>query len=199
MSGGRINDPAGRKAQIMTAALTLFAQKGFYQTGMNDIVAASGVSKGGVYWHFASKEQIIMAILAEVFEQDTAALLAIGDGEGTAVEKLRAILHHMAQTVLTQRPLLPILYEFYTLAPRHPAVGEAMVGYFEQYQALLAAVVEHGVGAGELATAEPTAVAQALIAQFEGQLLLAHLRGDWAGFVGQVGAAGDWLLAGLRP
>jgi AcrR family transcriptional regulator len=48
--------------QILNAALSLFARQGFAHTSMNDIVRESGVSKGGVYWHFKSKDELVLAI-----------------------------------------------------------------------------------------------------------------------------------------
>jgi AcrR family transcriptional regulator len=47
--------------QILNAALSLFARQGFAHTSMNDIVRESGVSKGGVNWHFQSKDALILA------------------------------------------------------------------------------------------------------------------------------------------
>lgn len=51
MSKIPINEQDARD-QILDAALSLFARQGFARTSMNDIVRESGVSKGGVYWHF---------------------------------------------------------------------------------------------------------------------------------------------------
>ena len=44
-----------RKKQILDAAMTVFAQKGFHQARMDDIVEQSGLSKGTIYWYFKSK------------------------------------------------------------------------------------------------------------------------------------------------
>ena len=148
----RAVDPETRKAQILTAALSVFAQKGFHGASMNDIVAAAGLSKGGVYWHFESKESIIMAILAAMFERDTQAMLALAGGDGTAASKIRAILAHSTAELTTQADLLPIIYEFYALATRQPEVRAFLRGYFEQYAAVLTQLVAEGVAAGELPT-----------------------------------------------
>ncbi|MDA0245084.1 MAG: TetR/AcrR family transcriptional regulator [Chloroflexi bacterium] len=190
----RAVDPETRKAQILTAALSVFAQKGFHRASMNDIVAAAGLSKGGVYWHFESKESIIMAILAAMFERDTQAMLALAGGDGTAASKIRAILAHSTAELTTQADLLPIIYEFYALATRQPEVRAFLRGYFEQYAAVLTQLVAEGVAAGELATAEPATLAHALMAQFEGHLILATLTQQTADFAPNTQAAIDWLL-----
>jgi len=51
-----------RRNQIIDAAVKCFAQKGFHQTSMQDIVAESGLSPGAIYLYFKSKEEIIKTI-----------------------------------------------------------------------------------------------------------------------------------------
>lgn len=51
-----------RREEIMAAARRCFVKDGFHSTSMQDIFAASGLSAGAVYRHFAKKEDIILAI-----------------------------------------------------------------------------------------------------------------------------------------
>jgi len=53
------------KNKIVHEARKLFSLKGFIGTGINDIIAAAGTSKGGFYNHFSSKEELFYAVLAE--------------------------------------------------------------------------------------------------------------------------------------
>ena len=56
------------RARIMASALSLFAKKGYDHTTFNDIAAKLKLTKGAVYWHFESKEALLMAIVDEMFE-----------------------------------------------------------------------------------------------------------------------------------
>ena len=49
----------------MAAALNLFARKGYHGTKISDVVKATGVSQGTVYWHFQSKEQLTLALIED--------------------------------------------------------------------------------------------------------------------------------------
>ncbi len=49
--------------RILDAAIQVFAEKGYHNARMDDIVEAAESSKGSVYFHFSSKEQIFLAIL----------------------------------------------------------------------------------------------------------------------------------------
>ena len=46
------------RQEIVTKALKLFSVKGYYNTSIGDIMAATGLTKGGLYGHFGSKEAI---------------------------------------------------------------------------------------------------------------------------------------------
>jgi AcrR family transcriptional regulator len=53
------------KQKIVHKALHLFSVKGYYNTGINDILAVTGLTKGGLYGHFKSKEDIWYAVYDE--------------------------------------------------------------------------------------------------------------------------------------
>ena len=51
-----------RREQLLEAAATLFADRGFHGVGIDDIGAAAGISGPGVYRHFASKQALLEAL-----------------------------------------------------------------------------------------------------------------------------------------
>jgi AcrR family transcriptional regulator len=55
------------RAQIVAAARRCFSRDGFHQTSMPDIAAEAGVSVGGTYRYFASKEDLILEIAGDAF------------------------------------------------------------------------------------------------------------------------------------
>src|SRR5580692_2156155 len=55
----------GARDRIITAAAELFARQGFNATSVNELHAAARVSKRTLYQHFASKDDLILAYLAE--------------------------------------------------------------------------------------------------------------------------------------
>src|SRR6476659_5322536 len=52
-----------RRAQLITCAARLFAERGYHPTSVADIVAALGVGKGVFYWYFASKDELLTDLL----------------------------------------------------------------------------------------------------------------------------------------
>jgi AcrR family transcriptional regulator len=53
---------AARRAKILAGATRCFVRDGFHATSMQDVIDESGVSAGGLYRHFASKDEIVLAI-----------------------------------------------------------------------------------------------------------------------------------------
>ena len=54
---------------LLTRCLQLFAERGFASTSVDDVARAAGVTKGAMYWHFSSKEEIFHAILDRIREE----------------------------------------------------------------------------------------------------------------------------------
>ena len=86
-----------RRSQILDAARDLFTRNGFHATSMDDILGAAGMSSGGAYRYFASKDQIVSAIAAEVVGGLTAVVTAVLDEDPppSLDEALRRLIGHV--------------------------------------------------------------------------------------------------------
>jgi AcrR family transcriptional regulator len=62
-------DTEKRREQILTAAATTFACKGYRQTSITDIIEAAGIARGTVYLYFTSKKAIFTALIDRWFEE----------------------------------------------------------------------------------------------------------------------------------
>ncbi|WP_417580171.1 TetR/AcrR family transcriptional regulator [Pelagibacterium sp.] len=69
--------PEARRAQLLDCAQTLFAQKGYAVTTIGDVMAMAGVSKGGFYHHFASKEALLAALAEQVAQHAMGTIVPI--------------------------------------------------------------------------------------------------------------------------
>ena len=58
------------KERILETALTLFAQSGYLGTSMNDIAKQLGITKGALYRHYVSKQEILQQIILRMNEMD---------------------------------------------------------------------------------------------------------------------------------
>ncbi|MEZ4594148.1 MAG: TetR/AcrR family transcriptional regulator [Chloroflexota bacterium] len=186
------------KAHILNTALAVFAEKGFAKASMNDVVRASGLSKGGVYWHFKSKDELIAAIFDHFFVEQLALLDVMLAGEGTAVTKLTQLATMTGQSVAEMASQFPSPLEFYALASREAGLATTLQTHFQNYQTKIAALVEQGIVQGEFRSVDSQATAKTIIALFEGVLLIWAISPELIQLETQVETAVQLLLQGLQ-
>ena len=103
-----------RRRQVLTVASELFAKKGFEATSIRDIAAAAGMMSGSLYYHFASKEDLYIAVqdasISKIFNAVSGAIVGIADPwkrlEAAAIAHAEAILDRSGFRVLVT-PLFP--------------------------------------------------------------------------------------------
>jgi TetR/AcrR family transcriptional regulator, cholesterol catabolism regulator len=107
------------RQEILRTAARLFQQRGYDATSMNDVAAALKLSKGGLYHHFQSKDEILFEIMAHAMEITEQRVLnpvrTIADPE----ERLRALIRLHIEVVLSprDREITVMLHENHPLPP----------------------------------------------------------------------------------
>lgn len=125
--------PADTKHRIMAAALELFLRRGVQRTSLQEIADALGITKPALYYHFASREDLVRAIVGPLVDRTEAFLLAheaLGGVEPRALLERYFDFHHEHREDL---PLM--LAETTTLAEL--GLLEAVDGWRERLAALL--------------------------------------------------------------
>lgn len=85
--------PEITEARILDAAQALFLEKGYEQTTIQDIVNALGdLTKGAVYHHFRSKEEILSAVCDRMFFENNPFEQVRGRSDLNGLEKLREVI-----------------------------------------------------------------------------------------------------------
>jgi AcrR family transcriptional regulator len=108
------------REELLSAALRVFARRGYREAGVDEIAAAAGYSKGALYWHFSGKEELLIALLEERIDapmRDRFALLASAPPEqDMSVEASRAFARQLTEG----REALLLEREYWSLAIRDP-------------------------------------------------------------------------------
>lgn len=68
-------------AALLAAARTLFAEHGYANVSLADVVAAAGVTKGALYHYYGGKEELFRAVVAEVHGEVADRVAAASDGD----------------------------------------------------------------------------------------------------------------------
>jgi AcrR family transcriptional regulator len=187
-----------RRRDILEAALACFAENGFHQTGMADIVQRSGMSHGAVYGYFASKDDIIEA-LADDRRQTEMILNAAARQADDPIEALRALVRAYARSLLDPAGALRrrVGVHGWAEALRSTRVHARVVEGIDIPRALIAERVELAQRRGSLPKdLSADAIARSLIALFQGFVLQVAWGEDID--VDSCVAVVDRMLLGLR-
>ncbi|CAG0932363.1 putative HTH-type transcriptional regulator YfiR [Thermoflexales bacterium] len=184
-----------RKLQIVEAAIQVFARKGFDAARMEDIAHEAGLSIGGVYWYFKSKDEVIVGIMQAIIDADVKTLRDLLDAPGTVHERLT---QYVQATITAAIETTSLCYELYGLALRDTKVRRHIRAFFTTYRDVLAEFVQQGVKRGEYRKVDVNLIATMFAALYEGMLEMTML--DPVGVDAEVMLLGalDLIFAGLE-
>jgi len=146
---------------ILDTASTLFLQKGYDKTTLQDIINATKLSKGAIYHHFASKEAILIAVVDRMGDFNSAVLAEIRDKKGlTGAEKLRQLFRTSMYLSFQGKILhmLPFLLENpkFMALQMQSILGEAAPDY-------ILPILNQGIADGSIRADYPEQLAEVLL------------------------------------
>lgn len=153
-----------RPAEIVAAALEVFAEKGFAAARLDEIARRAGVSKGAVYLYFETKEDIFRAVVVQAIAPNVGAVRAIiAAHPGPLPDLLRSVAARMGQVIETT-PIGGVLKMVVGEARNFPEI--ARVWHDElvsQALGALAGAIAAAQDRGEVRPGDPRAYALQLI------------------------------------
>lgn len=169
------------RQQIIERAAPLFNRQGFAGASLSDIMAATGLQKGGIYRHFESKEELAL----RAFDHATAIMgerfaTALRE-QRTAPDRLRAIIE-VFRGLVTDAPIpggCPVVNTAIEADDGNPALRARARAAMDRLRAMVRRTVEEGVARGELHPGtDPDTFATVLISTMEGAVVMSRLYGD---------------------
>ena len=151
---------SARRQQILDEARSLFLTRGYDATTVEDILAAVGIAKGTLYHHFASKEAILEAIVLRTSDEIAERAEAAAANQSLpAIARMLAVISTARASdediELAQQFRAPENVRFHLLS-----IQQA----FARLIPVLTRVVEEGVAAGELSTADARSSVEVVLA-----------------------------------
>jgi AcrR family transcriptional regulator len=123
------------RARLVDAALELFSTSGYEHATVDDISHAAGYSKGAYYFHFSTKDDILLELLRMWTEDRTSTLAAAAEG-ATKGEDLREMLGAFFSYENERWPA--VLLEFWSQAVRHQEVSKRMTAAYAGWRKSIA-------------------------------------------------------------
>ncbi|MEN6424710.1 MAG: TetR/AcrR family transcriptional regulator [Phycisphaerales bacterium] len=160
------------RQEILSAALRLFAEKGFHSVSMQEIAVAAEFATGTLYNFFPSKEELFFELLAATAEQGLGTILPALDGPDDERDKLSLFIRlhtRMAQEQATALRLY--LLESRGRCLPGPRVEAKKKEIDERVIVPLSAVIAAGIRKGLFNNIDPVIAAKCLFAALETRIL----------------------------
>ncbi|MFB6351995.1 MAG: TetR/AcrR family transcriptional regulator [Bradymonadaceae bacterium] len=160
--------PDERAEQILAAARQCFLEKGYFATRMDEIARESGLSKGGIYFHFDSKKDIFRSLVEREYENAMEFIEGVIDA---AESDIGAIIndvgrHFTERFASTDAPrFMAIIAE---MALRDEEIREMLLQLQQNYIDRLAEVLSEGMDKGQLKDVDPESAAILMKAIIDG-------------------------------
>lgn len=171
------------RRRIVERSAGVFNTRGYFGSSMNDLVRETGLEKGGIYNHFASKQELACAAFDYAASLMRMRFESALEGREGALDRLFAIVDVMGR--LIEDPPVPggcpvfntaVESDDANLALKERA-REAITGWLR----LIGRIVKDGVRTGELRPdADPREIASVVVATLEGAVMLGRLCDDTA-------------------
>lgn len=148
MSGKREQNKRKNRQAILDAAQQLFIQRGFEETRIDDLAHAAGIGKGTVYRYFASKETILLELIADLRVNIHQQFAEINDPTAPVAKQLLALFMCQFDFIENNPELARIMFRE-SMFPSKKSVEQRNQVDIEYLNAVTT-ILRHGQQRGEL-------------------------------------------------
>ena len=167
-----------RRTQILDAAAQCFAEKGYHAASMEDLVQASSLSKGALYWYFKGKREIFRSLLERWLNEYTHALETVVESDVPPREKILSVFRLIELSGAANPEMLRSQIEFFSVAMRDEDFLEWFRESYTQNHSLFEKILDEGVRAEQFQPMNVTAVARQMAAMIDGGFVQNELLHD---------------------
>jgi len=163
---------------IIEKTAPIFNMKGYAGTSLNDIIAATGLTKGSIYGNFANKDEVALAAFDYNFSTNVSKIEAEISRQNTTEGKLLAYINIYQSLLINGISLggCPILNTAIDADDTHPALRDKVLKAVLSWKNRIISLVEEGVLKHELnADNNPEQIALTIIAMIEGGVMVSRL------------------------
>lgn len=152
--------PEERRSELIDAAERLFLERGYENTTISDIVKEVKVAQGTFYYYFASKHDILDAMIEREIDEPEREIMHIASSDGDAASKLKKMASVILHFQTSKRGLIEQVHEE-SNAVMHEKMERRIIA---RLAPTMTEVVEDGMEEGILCTDYPEETAEFMIA-----------------------------------
>lgn len=177
-AAGAVAPEEGVRERLLKAAVELFARKGYAATGVQEIVAACGVTKPVLYYYFGSKEGLFLELMHDALRLFEATIAGALSTEGSVRDRICRLLDGVFALILDNLEVARLAHSLH-FGPSQDAPVFDLEVFHQRLQDVVRALVAEGQVSGELRAGEPEVVAVALLGALDIAEGIALCHPDW--------------------
>lgn len=162
-----------RIPQILNAAALAFSKSGVDGASIAQIAKNANLSKATIYHYFNGKEDLIVALVRFLFEEDQGDIASLVNLSEKASIKILNYVSNLIGLLYEKKALYPVFAEFKVISMRNIVIKEILSGYFEGYVKIFEKLIQQGIDSREFKPKiKAFDAALTLTALIEGAILL---------------------------
>ncbi|GHO88927.1 TetR/AcrR family transcriptional regulator [Dictyobacter formicarum] len=166
-----------RREQILAAAISVFARKGFSRATNKDIAREAGITPGLIYHYFENKEALLNAIVENYSPLSALRSLPAGVVELPPEAFLHAVLPQILQVVESET-FIQLIRVFLPEVLYNPEITPVSTRIFQQVTAFLDQYLTRRMVLGDLRTVDASLVSQSIISNVVGFVMRRQILRD---------------------
>ena len=164
------------RRKIVAAAAPIFNKRGYEGSSLSDLMEATGLKKGGIYRHFATKEELAAEAFDYTWEAAWDARWLHVDEKANGIEKLKQLVANFIDHRSPVAGGCPILNTAIDADDGNPVLRAHVAKALRTWMTRLQNIVEQAQERGETQhRVDPKAVATLIIASLEGALMMSRI------------------------
>lgn len=137
-----------RRAEIVSAATKVFAEKGYHTASINDVIEKAGIARGTFYLYFSGKHNVLEAILDDVLERLRSRIKGVETGSDAPPfgEQLRANIIRVIRFATEEREVVRLVLA-HGLAP-NDEIAERVANFWRHVAIMIESSLTEGMTLG---------------------------------------------------
>lgn len=132
------------RASVLLAAADVFLRLGYANAGLNEIIEQSGVTKGALYFHFSSKEDLARGVIDEGQQRLAAGVSSVSDGPTPALEALVALSYVAIEAASSDPIVAAMLRLHHEIGDYQGTDGNVAASWQKEFERLVTRAVDEG-------------------------------------------------------
>jgi TetR/AcrR family transcriptional repressor of nem operon len=164
------------RRKIVAAAAPIFNQRGYDGSSLADLMAATGLKKGGIYRHFASKEELAAEAFDYTWEAAWNARMLHVNEQATGIEQLKQLIANFIDYRSPVAGGCPILNTAVDADDGNSVLRDRVSKALRSWVGRLQSIVKRAAERREIRPGvDPKSVANLIVASLEGALMMSRL------------------------